>query len=611
MWRNLLRATASAALAGSFLAADVVLLTLFLNPGATLRRDGLGLLVSMFLPYLAMATGGLGLLALLGAAVRGWPQAPRPPIEGLPWFTTLTFLALGASTALFWVNLLAYRHSIPPEALRGLLASSLALSGAMVVLLAVGLDAVLFPLRSRGLSAALVVLSAAAAVVVPLALRPQPVPEAPPLPVATETVSPARRVILIGLEGLGPGQVRDGIARGALPELADLIKRGTYGPLATLRPTEAPPIWTTVFTGRLPRDHGVKSFRVYRLRGSPTPFEVLPKGAFVRVLERAGLVTTTPVSASSRRRRALWNTLNAFGISTGIVRFWGTHPPERVQGFMLSHSFHLLEADQQRAAETLFPPDLLPEVRARVVEPKDVSEAQIAEFVDRSVAEDDLPWRRDLVERALAPDLTYHRAGLVLRQAYDPPFFATYFSGLDVVGHTFTRFARPEHFGDVRPEAARRYGRVTDRYAALLGRLIAETARGLRPGEVLVVVSAYGMEPLPLWRRLGEAALGNRHVSAAHAGAPDGFLLVVGDGIRPGGTLGQASVLDVAPTLLYLMGLPVARDMEGRVLTEMLEESVTRGQPVTYIPSYESLAVTPTRVQTGPDLPPLPDGEEP
>jgi predicted AlkP superfamily phosphohydrolase/phosphomutase len=395
-----------------------------------------------------------------------------------------------------------------------------------------------------------------------------------------------------------------------LPELGELVRRGAYGPLATLRPTEGPPIWTTVFTGRLPRDHGVKSFRVYRLRGAPSVFEVLPKGALVRLLEQAGLVTTAPVTAQSRRRHALWNALNAFGISTGVVRFWGTHPPERVQGFMLSHSFHLLQSDPRRAAEALYPADLLAEVRARVVEPKDVSQALVSEFVDLSVAEDDLPWRRDLVERALAPDLTYHRAGLVLRAAYDPPFFATYFFGLDVVGHTFTRFARPDEFGDVRPEAARRYGRVADRYTALLSHLVGETVPRLRPGEVLLVVSGYGMEPLPIWRRLGEAALGNPHSTAGHTGAPDGFLLAVGDGIRPGATLGQASVLDLAPTLLYLMGLPVARDMDGRVLTEMLEESVTRGQPVTYIPSYESLAVTPTLPDAGPDLPPLPGEDE-
>ena len=88
--------------------------------------------------------------------------------------------------------------------------------------------------------------------------------------------------------------------------------------------------WTTVFTGRLPRDHGVKSFAAYRLRGSPTVYELLPKGALVTLLERASLVSTSPVTAASRKRLALWNALNAFGIQAGVVRFWGTHPPEHV-----------------------------------------------------------------------------------------------------------------------------------------------------------------------------------------------------------------------------------------------------------------------------------------
>ena len=97
-------------------------------------------------------------------------------------------------------------------------------------------------------------------------------------------------------------------------------------------------------------------------------------------------------------------------------------------------------------------------------------------------------------------------------------------------------------------------------------------------------------------------------MSGSHAGAPPGFLIAVGEGIRPGTEMLGASVLDVTPTVLYLMGLPVARDMEGVVLTGMLDESFARSHPVTYIPSYESLAVTeppPPPV----DVPPLEDQE--
>ena len=189
----------------------------------------------------------------------------------------------------------------------------------------------------------------------------------------------------------------------------------------------------------------------------------------------------------------------------------------------------------------------------------------------------------------------------------DPPFFATYFYGLDRVGHAFTRFADPERFGDVRPEERRRYGHVVERYTAYVARSVGDLVAGLRPGEVLIVVSGYGMRPVPPWRRAWEAVAGDPWISGTHADAPDGVLLAVGDGIRPGAVLDRASVLDVTPTILYLMGLPVARDMEGRVLAEIVDERFARAHPVTYIPSYESLAVTPKGDEFLPGLPSMPE----
>ena len=603
------RTLVSAALASSLFAADVVLLTLFLNPEATPARDAAALARALLLPYAVGGTALLTLFALGWAGLRGSPHAPRPPLPGLPWFTPLALIAVAAAAALFWLNLLSYRYSLPAEVVRAVAASAVALTASTLVLLAVQIDAVLFPLRGRAAAAALVVLAAAAAVVVPLALRPARAQAQAPVPLATESIEPSRRIVLIGIDGIGPEQVREQISRGALPAFAQALRRGAHGPLATLRPTEGPPIWTTILTGRFPRDHGIKSFTTYRLAGSDRVFELLPKGALVGVLERTGLVTRSAVTAASRKRRALWDILNAFGIPTGTVRVWGTHPPQGVQGFALSPYFHLLRHDPARAGEALHPPDLLREVTARGVEAEDVERTMLSRFVDvqAPLPADAMVWRRELVERALVPDITYERAGAVLRKAYDPPFFVTCYQGLDVVGHAFTRFARPERFGDVTSADLRRYGAVVDRYTAYVSERVGEAAAGLRRGEILLVVSGYGMEPVRLWRRALSGLLGERPVpSGTHAGAPDGFLLAVGDGIKPGAELRSASVLDVAPTILYLMGLPVARDMEGRVLGEIVEEDFARAHPVTFIPSYESLAVTASRA-SGSDLPPLPD----
>lgn len=606
------RTLLSAVLAGALLAAALAVLVLFLNPEARVRSEWLALLrvLALYTPLAALALlAASGLLTL----ARFWPAGARAPLPALPWYSALLALASGAATAVYWLNLLSYRQALPRASVSALFAASLVLTLATLLLIALLLDAYLFPFRSRRIPALLVGVATTLVGFAPASLRPTLPPAARPVPFEVEPVQPVRRIVLIGVDGLGAQAVSEGIARGTLPSFARLVRRGAFGALATIRPTEGPPVWTTIFTGHLPRDHGVKSLVTYRLAGSNATWELMPKGIAVGLLERLGWATRWPVTPGSRRRRALWEELNAFGIGTGVVRFWGTSPAEHVRGFMLGHSFHLRVHDA-RAAELLHPPDLLAEVRARALAPEQLDEALLGEFVDFSVQvpNDRVAWRRELAERALAPDMTYERAAGVLRAAYDPPFFALSFYGLDPVGHSFLRFAQPEHFGDVSAAEQRRYGKVLERYLAYVSQSVGEQAQALRPDDILVVVSGYGMHPTPLWRRLVGAALGQNTPGGTHADAPDGFLLMVGDGVRGGASLGRASVLDVTPTLLYLMGLPVARDMPGRVLAEALDDRFVRAHPLSVVPSYESLAVTAAPKDMDPSDPLLlPDEELP
>ena len=373
------------------------------------------------------------------------------------------------------------------------------------------------------------------------------------------------------------------------------MHRGGFARLATLRPTEGPPVWTTLVTGRLPRDHGIRSGSFYRLLGSATDWALLPRATTIGALERAGLVTRRPVPSTARRCRALWNVLDAFGISSGVVRVWGTHPPEAIRGFVVSPYFHLLLHDPERAATAIHPRDLLREVSARAVEPAQVDPALLRELAEPRPPGAPLqdPALHRLAENSLAPDLTYERAADVLRQAYDPSLVIVAFHGYDIAGHEFYRYAHPEAFGNVDPEEARRYGGVLGGYATLLARWVGELEKGLRPGDLLVVLSGHGLAPTPLWRRLLGVLTGTETPTAGHGAAPPGVLVIAGEGIRPGSRSASATLLDVTPTLLYLMGLPVARDMEGRVLSELVDSQYARDHPVTFIPSYESLAVAP------------------
>jgi len=61
---------------------------------------------------------------------------------------------------------------------------------------------------------------------------------------------------------------------------------------------------------------------------------------------------------------------------------------------------------------------------------------------------------------------------------------------------------------------------------------------------------------------------------------PDGILIARGPGIRKNESVDRVNILDVAPTTLYAMGLPVPGDLQGRVLKEMYTPEHTASHPV-------------------------------
>jgi predicted AlkP superfamily phosphohydrolase/phosphomutase len=131
-----------------------------------------------------------------------------------------------------------------------------------------------------------------------------------------------------------------------------------------------------------------------------------------------------------------------------------------------------------------------------------------------------------------------------------------------------------------------KYGSLLDEHYAYIdaevGRALAEQG----PDDLLLIVSGFGMEPVSLGKRMLAKMLSEPDVTGSHERAPDGFLLAYGEAVKPGrATLG--SVVDVAPTILYFLGLPVARDMDGYARTDILKPTFTTARPITFIPTYE------------------------
>lgn len=66
---------------------------------------------------------------------------------------------------------------------------------------------------------------------------------------------------------------------------------------------------------------------------------------------------------------------------------------------------------------------------------------------------------------------------------------------------------------------------------------------------------------------------------------PEGLFLAWGPHIRPGRLAEAAHILDLPPTLLHLLDLPIPTDMEGRVITTALQEGYLVLHPPRYGPT--------------------------
>jgi hypothetical protein len=122
-------------------------------------------------------------------------------------------------------------------------------------------------------------------------------------------------------------------------------------------------------------------------------------------------------------------------------------------------------------------------------------------------------------------------------------------------------------------------------YAQQLDRALGEVAR-LNPDHLLVICSPSAVTPPEL--PANAFALARNELSRTDPGADDGFLLLAGPAAIHRENPKPAYVIDVVPTLLFAAGLPIGRDMDGRVLTDAFSDETLRTSTLAAIQTYEA-----------------------
>lgn len=567
-------------------AAYVLVLVLLLNPALPLQRETLvPLVTSVGLFYALQLTVVFYVLLVLWQLLARFVFSPAwVSVGALVWLSAMSS-AVGA--ALMWRNLRTFGNVLDPD-----MATALNRSVSVLVTTSM-LCLVLARLRQRSperrrLWASLLVMTVGGSFVATLALRgagTRPVLEARTIdaPVDVTVNEGSGKVILVAIDAGSLDLITRATAEGRLPNFGRILDAGAVRHIATIHPTSAEAVWAAVATGKLPQKNGVRSASIYQVSRGGGSLQLLPDYCFASRLVRFGLLIEQPHSSATFRTRTLWSILGTSGFSVGVVAWPLTEPAPMVRGYVVSDTYH-------RAAMTgsgiddpprLYPSDLQPDALSAMESAVADGSAAAATTLGNLPAADP---RRDGPART---DRIYDRIARALAKARPAQVTVTRYQSLDTIGHYFLRYAMPSEFGDVSVDERQRLGAVLDRQYGVVDESIGRAMAALGPDDLLLVVSGYGMEPLGPGKRLVERLIGDPDISGTHEAAPDGFLLAYGRAVASGRQQERASVVDIVPTILYFLGLPIGRDMDGYARTDLFQQAFTQDRPMAFIPTYD------------------------
>lgn len=147
----------------------------------------------------------------------------------------------------------------------------------------------------------------------------------------------ARRVVVLGLDGLDPVLARRWMDEGQLPHLDALRREGGFRPLGTTWPAMSPVGWSTFATGVDASGHNIFDFLTRdRQTHLPTLSSTRLRREPARRLGPFKLPGGGHPFESLKRSKPFWTTCAEAGVPTSILRVPITFPPDRFGGKLLS-----------------------------------------------------------------------------------------------------------------------------------------------------------------------------------------------------------------------------------------------------------------------------------
>lgn len=370
------------------------------------------------------------------------------------------------------------------------------------------------------------------------------------------------KVLVIGWDAADWKVIMPLIQEGKMPALQKLMAGGVYGRVKTLDPPLSPMLWTSMATGMHAYKHGIKGF-----------IEPTPDGSALR-----------PVTTTSRKVKAVWNILNQNNMKSNVVSWWPSNPAEPIDGVMVSNLYQVANKNLKEGWDmpdgTIHPESMTEALKELRVHPQELTGPMLVPFMPKLFKEeghiDDK--RAKGVAKILANAASVHAASTYLQRETEWDFMAVYHDAIDHFSHLTMRFHPPKR-PFIKEEDYERYKGVVEAGYRFHDMMLERTLDLIDDETTVILISDHGFHS----DHLRPKYIPREPSGPAAEHSPYGIIVMNGPGIQKGGTISGASILDLTPTILTLYGLPVGKDMDGKVLTAAFDEAI---EP-TYIESWE------------------------